>query len=599
MKPAYFVLLSALFAAGCSQVPTTSHTSNAAAASGVHQPEGTSAPTVQPGWSGQYFAIAAAHPLASDAGLEILQAGGSAVDAAIAAQMVLTLVEPQSSGIGGGAFLMHYDGREITAFDGRETAPAGVSETLFTRADGKPMAFREAVVGGRAVGVPGTVRMLEMAHAEYGRLPWSRLFAPAIALAEDGFPLSLRLYTLLRSERDLRKDPKAGPYFYDRDGEPHAVGTILRNNELAAVLRRIASEGSKAFYEGEVAQAVVDRVRQHPDNPGYLSLADMAGYQAKRRAPLCSIYEPRAVLPPRSYRICGFPPPSSGEIAIAQILGILDRTRAPFLRFEDPLWMHYYTEAARLAFADRAQYIADPDFVAAPAGSWASLIRPDYLAERARLIGPQSMGVAKAGTPTPLKATLAPMPEQVEYGTSHISVVDAYGNAVAMTSSIEDAFGARQMVRGFLLNNELTDFSFLPSDSSGTPIANRVEPGKRPRSSMSPTLVFDNASGELLMSGGSPGGAMIINYTAKLLYATLNWGLTPQEAINLPNFGSLNGPTLLEEQRFAPDFVTALQGRGHTVREVGLSSGLQAIQKRRGAFLGGADPRRDGRVMGE
>lgn len=601
MKLAYFALLTALLAAGCSHAPSASRASGAAAATSAapHQPEGTSGATAQPGWSGRYFAVATAHPLASDAGLEILQAGGSAVDAAIAAQMVLSLVEPQSSGIGGGAFLMHYDGREVVAFDGRETAPAGVGETLFMKADGRPMPFREAVVGGRAVGVPGTVRMLEMAHAEYGRLPWSRLFVPAITLAEEGFPLGLRLYTLLKSERDLRKDPRAGPYFYDRDGEPHAVGTILRNNELAAVLRRIASEGSKAFYEGEVAQAVVDRVREHPDNPGQLSLADMAGYQAKRRAPLCATYEPRAVLPLRSYRICGFPPPSSGEIAIAQILGILDRTRAPFLRFEDPLWMHYYTEAARLAFADRARYIADPDFVAAPAGNWESLIRPDYLAERARLIGPQSMNVATAGSPTTLKSSYVPMPEQPEYGTSHISVVDAYGNAVAMTSSIEDAFGARQMVRGFLLNNQLTDFSFLPTDGSGTPIANRVEPGKRPRSSMSPTLVFDSDSGELLMSGGSPGGAMIIHYTAKLLYATLNLGLTPQEAIDLPNFGSLNGPTLLEEQRFTPDFVHALESRGHTVREIGLSSGLQAIQNRHGTYVGGADPRREGRVMGE
>ncbi|EXI78988.1 MAG: Gamma-glutamyltranspeptidase precursor [Candidatus Accumulibacter appositus] len=599
MKLAYVTLLvSASLAAACSHAPSTPLASGASAA-GLYQPEGTSGPSVQTGWSGQRFAVATAHPMASNAGLEILQAGGSAVDAAIAAQLVLTLVEPQSSGIGGGAFLMHYDGREIVAFDGRETAPAGVSERLFMKADGKPMAFREALVGGRAVGVPGTVRMLEMAHAEYGRLPWSRLFAPAITLAEEGFPLGLRLYTLLKTERDLRKDPKAGPYFYERDGQPHAVGTILRNNELAAVLRRIAGEGSKAFYEGEVAQAVVERVRNHPDNPGQLSLADMAGYQAKRRKPLCATYEPRAVLPPRSYRICGFPPPSSGEITIVQILGILDRTRAPFLGFEDPLWMHYYTEASRLAFADRAKYIADPDFVAAPAGSWDSLIRPDYLAERARLIGPQSMKVAKAGSPAPLSASLAPMPEQLEYGTSHISVVDADGNAVAMTSSIEDAFGARQMVRGFLLNNELTDFSFLPSDSSGTPIANRVEPGKRPRSSMSPTLVFDNESGELLMSGGSPGGAMIIHYTAKLLYGTLNWGLTPQEAINLPNFGSLNGPTLIEEQRFPPGFVDALHARGHTVREIGLSSGLQAIQKRQGGYLGGADPRREGRVMGE
>ena len=598
MKFSSLILAAALLVAGCTQ-PLSAIRRPGPGTPGLHQPEGVSGMTPQPGWRGEKFAVATAHPAASAAGLEILQAGGSAIDAAIAAQMVLTLVEPQSSGIGGGAFLLHYDGREVAAFDGRETAPAAASETLFMRADGQPMAFREAVVGGRAVGVPGTVRMLEMAHAEYGKLPWARLFAPAIELAEEGFPVSLRLYTLLRSDRYLRKDPKAGPYFYGRDGEPHAVGTVLRNAELAKVLRKIAAEGSTALYEGEVAQAVVDRVRKHPENPGLLSMADMAAYQAKRRSPLCTNYAPRAKRQARSYRICGFPPPSSGAIAIDQILGILNDSEARYLRFETPLWMHYYTEASRLAFADRARYVADPDFVAAPAGSWLSLLSPAYLAERARLIGPQSMQVAKPGTPGGVKTGYSPMPEQVEYGTSHISVVDAYGNALAMTSSIEDAFGARQMVHGFLLNNELTDFSFTPTDRNGTPIANRVEPGKRPRSSMSPTLVFDNDSGELVLSGGSPGGAMIIHYTAKLLYGVLNWGLTPQQAIDLPNFGSLNGPTLLEEGRFSPEFVDALAARGHEVKVLGLSSGLQAVQSSGGVLVGGADPRREGLVMGE
>ena len=598
MKLFHTVLLAALLAGGCSHAPSMAPPA-VPGGTDWRQPEGTSGSVTQPGWRGEKFAVASAHPLASEAGLAILQAGGSAVDAAIAVQMVLTLVEPQSSGIGGGAFMLHYDGREVVALDGRETAPAAVSETLFLKPDGKPMAFREAVVGGRAVGVPGTVRMLEMAHAEYGKLPWERLFEPAIELAEEGFPVSLRLYTLLRTDRHLRKDPKAGPYFYERDGEPRAVGSLLRNSELADVLRRIAAEGSRAFYEGEIAQAIVDRVRDHPDNPGQLSLADMAAYQARRRPPFCTDYAPRATRQMRSYRICGFPPPGSGAIAIDQILGILNDTEARFLRIDNPLWMHYYTEASRLAFADRARYVADPDFVAPPAGSWQSLIRPAYLAERARLIGPQSMKVATPGTPWPATTDYSSMPEQVEYGTSHISIVDPRGNAVAMTTTIEDAFGARQMVHGFLLNNELTDFSFLPADASGRPIANRVEPGKRPRSSMSPTLVFDNDSGELVLSGGSPGGAMIINYTAKLLYATLNWGLTPQQAIDLPNFGSLNGPTLLEEQRFPPPFIDALGARGHEVRELGLSSGLQAIQKVSGAFAGGADPRREGLVIGE
>ncbi|MBK9029518.1 MAG: gamma-glutamyltransferase [Propionivibrio sp.] len=598
MKFFCLALAAAFLAAGCTHVPSASR-SGVSGNVELRQPEAVTDSVAQSAWHGRKFAVAAANPLASAAGLEILQAGGSAVDAAIAVQMVLTLVEPQSSGIGGGAFLLHYDGNEVVALDGRETAPAAVNETLFIKADGKPMAFHEAVVGGRAVGVPGTVKMLEMAHAAYGKLRWARLFEPAIKLAEAGFPVSPRLHLLLKADPHLREDPQAAAYFYQPDGEPHAVGTLLRNVALAKVLRRIAAEGSRALYEGEIAQAVVDRVRNHPANPGQLSMADMAAYKAKRRSALCTNYAPEGAPQIRSYRICGFPPPSSGAIAIDQILGILNDTEARDLRFENPLWMHYYTEASRLAFADRARYVADPDFVAAPAGGWQSLISPKYLAERARLIGPQRMKVAEPGIPTAENTSYSPMPEQVEHGTSHISVVDAWGNALAMTSSIEDAFGARQMVRGFLLNNELTDFSFNPTDSSGNPIANRVEPGKRPRSSMSPTLVFDNDSGALVLSGGSPGGAMIIHYTAKLLYATLNWGLTPQQAANLPNFGALTGPTLLEEQRFTPEFVEALRSRGHQVKELGLSSGVQAIMKVQDGYTGGADPRREGRVMGE
>lgn len=580
---------------GCSHSPSLTATVTAES----RQPEGAAGLSAQPGWHGQKFAIATANPLASAAGLAILKDGGTAIDAAVTAQMVLTLVEPQSSGIGGGAFLLHHDGRQTVAFDGRETAPAAASENLFVKADGKAMTFQEAIVGGRAVGVPGALRMLEMAHAEYGRLPWSTLFEPAIRLAENGFPVSQRLHTLLKADPHLRKDPQAAAYFYDPDGQPVTVGSRLRNPELAGVLRRIASEGSRALHEGEIAQAIVDKVQQYPANPGQLTLADLAAYQPQRRQPLCSSYAPKRVEPPRTYLICGFPPPGSGAIAIAQILGIINHTEAAFLPFATPLWIHYYSEAARLAFADRAQYVADPDFVAAPAGNWYALIKPEYLAERARLIGPHSMQVARPGLPSPEPMTQAAMPEQPEYGTSHLSVVDQHGNVLAMTTTIEDAFGARQMVRGFLLNNQLSDFSFTPTDSSGLPIANRVEPGKRPRSSMSPTLVFDQDSGELVISGGSPGGALIIHYTAKLLYAMLNWGLKPQQAIDLPNFGSLNGPTLLEEKRFSPSFVEALRARSHVVNEVGMNSGLQVIEKTSTGFAGGADPRREGLVLGE
>ncbi|WP_353235240.1 gamma-glutamyltransferase family protein [Diaphorobacter ruginosibacter] len=577
------------------------------------QPEGSSGYTEKPGWATSKFAVAAANPLATEAGYKVLQAGGSAVDAAIAVQMVLSLVEPQSSGVAGGAFLLHASGGKVQAYDGREVAPASATENLFIGADGKPMPFIEAVVGGRSVGVPGAVRMLELAHKEHGKLPWAKLFEPAIALAEDGFKVSPRLNTLLSNEKYLASDPAARAYFFDADGKPWPVGHVLRNPELAKVLRGIARNGSKALLEGEVARAIVDKVNSHPTNPGRMTMADLANYQPRKREAFCTDYQ----ISSRTYRMCGFPPPSSGAIAIAQILGILKNTDATAMQLQDGLagpgdpkgplpgadWLYLYAEASRLAFADRNLYVADPDFVQPPAGSWHSLVDPGYLARRAALIGPRSMNVARPGTPGMAKTSYAPMPGQIEHGTSHISVVDAMGNAVAMTTTIEDQFGSRQMVKGFLLNNELTDFSFTPRDASGAAIANRVEPGKRPRSSMAPTLVFDKSSGQLLMSGGSPGGAMIIHYTGKLLYGIFNWGLTPQQAINLPNFGSLNGPTLLEEQRFPESTVSALRERGAQVREMNLTSGLQAITRAeihgRQMWLGGADPRREGVVMGD
>lgn len=578
------------------------------------QPEGASGYTEKPGWATRQFAVAAANPLATDAGYQILKAGGNATDAAIAVQMVLALVEPQSSGLGGGAFLMHFDGNRVEAYDGRETAPMAATESLFIGADGKPMPFINAVVGGRSVGVPGTVRMLEMVHKQHGKLPWSQLFQPAIALSEGGFKVSERLHTQISAEQHLKKDPVAAAYFYNEDGTARQAGALLKNPALAAVLRGIAAKGAAALLEGDVAQAIVNKVQQHASNPGTLSLQDLARYQAKKRDPLCHDYQANS----HEYVVCGFPPPSSGAIAVGQILGLLNDTNAAQLPLEHGLpsadWLHLYSESARLAFADRAQYVGDPDFVSPPAGSWMSLLAPAYLAERAQLIGqaPDSMSMktAKPGIPGSIKTAYAPMPSQPEYGTSHISIVDAYGNAIAMTTTIEDGFGSRQMVNptpgltgGFLLNNELTDFSFSPTDAQGTPIANRVQPGKRPRSSMAPTLVFDKATGKLVMSGGSPGGALIIHYTAKTVYGILNWGLLPQEAINLPNFASLNGPTLLEDKRFPPTTVDALKARGHEVREMNMTSGLQAIARGQAhgqtLWLGGADPRREGIVMGD
>jgi gamma-glutamyltranspeptidase / glutathione hydrolase len=577
----------------------------------IQQPEGASGYIEKKGWTTHQFAVAAANPLATKAGYDILKAGGSAVDAAIAVQMVLGLVEPQSSGIGGGAFLLHKGAPGLQAFDGRETAPAMASESLFIGADGKPMAFIDAVVGGRSVGTLGTVRMLELAHQQHGKLAWSALFKPAIQLATDGFAVSPRMNTLLQTEVHLKKDPAAAAYFYDQAGEPWPVGYVLKNPEYAEVLKLIAAGGSKALHEGAVAQAVVSKVQSHPTNAGLLSMADLAGYSPKVRDAFCTDYAASQ----RQYVICGMPPPSSGAITVAQILGVLQNApmgsqatlnRASTSIIPSADWLHAYSEASRLAFADRAQYIGDPDFVAAPAGNWKSLVAPDYLAARAKLIGEQSMKVAKPGVPAGAKSVYAPMAHQIEYGTSHISIIDAFGNSLAMTTTIEDAWGSRQMVNrgkglngGFLLNNELTDFSFAPTDSAGKPIANRVQPGKRPRSSMSPTLVFDKATGNLVASLGSPGGALIIHYTAKTLYGMFNWNLNAQEAINLPNFGSLNGPTILEEKRFPISTIEALKARGHEVREINMTSGLQGIQTTSAGFFGGADPRREGVVLGD
>jgi gamma-glutamyltranspeptidase/glutathione hydrolase len=578
------------------------------------QPEGASGFELKTGWTGTKFAIAAANPLATEAGYNILKAGGSAADAAIAVQMVLTLVEPQSSGLGGGTFLLHFNGQQVEAFDGRETAPTNADENLFIGKDLKPITFAQAVVGGRSVGTPGTLRVLEMVHQQHGKLPWATLFDPAIALAENGFKISPRLHQLLSADPYLKNDPTARAYFYKANGTAHEAGYLLKNPPLAALLRKIASQGSNVFYQGDVAQTIVDKVQTHITNPGTLSLTDLENYKAIKRQPLCQDY----AADQRDFRICGFPPPSSGAITVGQILGILNHTKAPTLNRENGLpsatWLHLYTEASRLAFADRAQYIADPDFIEAPGQDWMNLLNPLYLAERAQRIDPIEgnlrMKSAPPGQPGPEKIKHAAMPEQIEYGTSHISIVDAQGHAVAMTSTIEDGFGSRQMVNthpemigGFLLNNELTDFSFTPKDSLGLPIANRVQPGKRPRSSMSPTLVFDKATGGLVMVSGSPGGALIIHYSAKVLYGVLNWGLTPQQAIDLPNFGALNETIFVEQGRFQSPITQALKAQGHAVIETQLTSGLQSITRRGlkpGApWLGGADPRREGIVLGE
>lgn len=567
------------------------------------QPEIASGYTEKPGWTFTEFAVAAANPLATDAGYQILKAGGSAVDAAIAVQLVLSLVEPQSSGIGGGTFLMYWDGDLVHALDGRETAPAGANENLFLDDDGTPLPFAEAVSSGLSVGVPGTLAMLHAAHEQFGELPWADLFVPAITLAEEGFRISPRLHALIRNDATLFHDSIARNLYYDENGEAHPTGHILRNPAFASILSRVSTQGIEAFYTGDAAAGIAERVQTH-SRPGTMTTDDINRYpdQDFTREAICTDW--------RTYRICGFPPPSSGHITIMQILGIMENLDMPDDALSDDQpgsdWLHLYMEAAKLAFADRNQYIADPAFVQPPAGSWNSLLHTDYLSARASVISDTAMVQAEAGNPGSLGSLFGTHPQQPDKGTSHISIVDHEGRAVAMTTTIESGFGSRIMTDGgtglpggFHLNNQLTDFSLTPRDADGRLIANRVEPGKRPRSSMSPTLVFDRETGNLIASVGSPGGAAIIHYTAKALIGMLDWGLDAQTAIDLPNFVNYNGPAILETGRFSTDVINNLQNKGHTVFERDLTSGLHAIQVLPGGLFGGADPRREGTAMGD
>ncbi|MFN3673439.1 MAG: gamma-glutamyltransferase [Bosea sp. (in: a-proteobacteria)] len=537
----------------------------------------------------QRYMAAAANPLAAAAGRDILRAGGSAVDAAITIQLVLNLVEPQSSGIGGGAFLLHWDEakKAVATLDGRETAPAAATPDRFIGPDGKPMRFVDAVVGGRSVGVPGTLRLLEEAHKRWGRLDWPQLFAPAIRLAEEGFAVSPRLNGLLAGEKNLVRDARAAAYFYGPDGSPKPVGATLKNPAFAATLREIAQKGAGAFYKGAIAQDIVATVTGHKGNPGDMTLADLAGYRVEERQPVCGPY--------RVYRLCGMGPPSSGAVAVQQMLGMLE-SRDMARMGAGAEAAHWFSEAGRLAFADRALYLADPAFGSVPT---AGLVDAGYIRSRAALIAPdRSMGRAKAGEPPDKRALLLAPSDGVENGTSHISVIDAEGNAVSMTTTIEDGFGARLMTAsGFLLNNELTDFSFVPQED-GKPVANRVEAGKRPRSSMAPTLVFD-AFGRLYAVIGSPGGSQIIGYVAKTLVALLDWKMDPQAAVDLGNFGSRNGPTELEKGTEAEGWKAALEAKGHEVRLLEMTSGIQAIVKTPEGFVGGADGRREGVAIGD
>ena len=504
------------------------------------------------------FMVAAAHPLAVNAGYEMLKRGGSPVDAAIAVQMVLGLVEPESSGIGGGAFLLHWSEKEkkLRTYDGRETAPAAAHADRFLDQNGKPLGFYAAAVGGRSVGVPGVLRMLELAHRRHGRLPWAELFQPAIDLAEKGFVPTPKLRHLLAGETYLRSDPRARALYYDR-----APDAPIVNREYAASLRAIAAKGASAFYEGDIARDLVAAVH------GDLTLQDMKGYRAVEREPVCGPY--------RVWVVCSMGPPSSGGVAVLQILGMLERTPFASAAPQSAQAVHYFAEAGRLAYADRGRYLGDPDFVSVPV---ARLLSKNYLDKRAALIGERSMRLA--------------MPGDTEGGTSHLSIVGRDGDAVSMTTTIENIFGSRIMVRGFLLNNELTDFDFRPGS------ANQVAGDKRPRSSMAPTMVFDRDR-RLQLVVGSPGGSNIINYVAKALVGVLDWKLDIQSAIDLPNFGSRNGPTQIEAGSRYEALIPELERRGHVVERSRLFSGLHGVERVRGGWRAGADPHGEGIARGD
>ncbi|MEL7542329.1 MAG: gamma-glutamyltransferase [Pseudomonadota bacterium] len=533
--------------------------------------------------------VVAANPLAVDAGLAVLRDGGSAIDAAIAVQMVLNLVEPQSSGIGGGAFILHWNAarKSLTTWDARETAPAAANPKRFIPADGSAPQWHTTVHSGLSIGVPGLLRGLERAHAAEGKLPWQRLFAPAIALAENGFAVSPRLHKMLDGMGAEKFGPVARALYFDEGGAPLAVGTNFKNPAFAASLRRVADAGADAFYTGPLAAEIVRKVATAPNTPGDMTATDLASYRALERAPVCAPY--------RGYSVCGMGPPSSGALTIAQVLGLIE----PFTLGTTPLdenALHVIAEAQKLAFADRARFMADADFVDVPHG----LLDAHYLAERRRLIDTTRVTPrAEPGAPPRRILRVRGRDTSRERaGTSHISIIDAAGNAVSMTTTIESAFGSRLMVGGFLLNNELTDFAWQPNDEDGRLLANRVEPGKRPRSSMAPTMIFAS-DGKLWALTGSPGGSRIINYTLKSIIAMIDWKLDAQQSADLVNFGSRNGPFEVETSAEGEKLGTMMRARGHAITAADMTSGLHIIRVTRDGLEGGADPRREGVARGD
>ncbi|WP_305843694.1 gamma-glutamyltransferase [Photobacterium leiognathi] len=580
--PPFALLLSAC----CFSLPVFAN--EASQASDNIEPEPTISQQSQQLVKGKEWMIATANKYASEAGADVLSKGGSAVDAMITAQLVLGLVEPQSSGIGGGGFLVYWDNdnNQMTTFDGRETAPFAATPRLFQDNQGKPLKFYDAVVGGRSVGTPGTIKLLWRSHEQYGKLAWKSLFLPAIKLAKDGFIVSPRLAAMIEKDaNNLSRYPTTKAYFFDNDGNPIKAGTKLTNPAYANTLLQIADYGPKAFYQGDIARDIVATVQQAEGNPGVLNTMDLASYSVKQREPICAPY--------RQYKVCGMGPPSSGALTLGQILAMLNHYPLDKLGADNVESWRLIGDASRLAFADRSRYMADSDYVPMPTHG---LLDPTYLAQRAALLqGKQALTKVEPGSPPWNHAQKQTSDEALELpSTTHLSIIDEEGNVVSLTSTIENSFGSRLMVRGFLLNNELTDFSFR-SQIDGVPIANRIEPGKRPRSSMTPTIVMkDN---QPVLTIGSPGGSQIIGYVAKTLVAYLDWGMDLQQAINLPNMNNRFGTFELEQDTAATAWAPKLEKLGYKTQIKDLNSGIQAISIAPELLTGAADPRREGKVI--
>lgn len=538
----------------------------------------------------KHWMVNAANPHASEVGAQIMREGGNAIDAMVSMQLMLGLVEPQSSGIGGGAFMVYWDAKKqkLTSFDGRETAPLDAKPSLFLDEKGEPLKFYDAVVGGRSVGTPGVVKLLWETHQRYGKLPWEKLIEPIAKVAENGFKISPRLAQLIAGDQEkLSRYPDTRRYFFNADGSPKTEGTLLKNPAYAATLKAIAKGGADAFYKGKIAQDIVEHVQTAKGNPGVLSQKDFDTYQVKQREPVCTGYE--------SYDICGMGPPTSGGMTVGQIVAMTQYFDLPKWGPNDARSWQVIADASRLAFADRDQYIADEDYVPVPKEG---LLNRDYLKQRAELIQPgKALTKVEPGKPEWQQAQVRSPDESIELPcTSHFNIIDRDGNVVSMTTSVENVFGSRLMVHGFILNNELTDFSFR-TQVDGKPVANRVEPGKRPRSSMSPMIILHDK--KPYMAIGSPGGSRIIGYVAESLIAHLAWGMDIQQAVSLPHILNRFGQMEIEKGTSAEKWVPQFEAQGYEVKVQDLNSGLHAIRVTDHGLEGAADPRREGISIGE